>query len=92
MPTANQLTGPRQHGRQHRITAATERARLGTGLAPPDDLVCVECDPDGRHEREGDERRYATAIGHNNAQATAATSGRGRLRETRNRSATYENR
>jgi hypothetical protein len=35
-----------------------ERARTCAGLAPPDDLVRIECDPDGGHERERDERRH----------------------------------
>jgi CSLREA domain-containing protein len=35
-----------------------QRARACAGFAPPNDLVRVECDPDGGHERERDERRH----------------------------------
>jgi hypothetical protein len=34
-----------------------QRSRARAGLAPPDDLVRVECDPDDSDERERDECR-----------------------------------
>ncbi len=35
-----------------------ERARLGAGIAPPDQLVDVQCDPDGGDERKSEQRRH----------------------------------
>jgi hypothetical protein len=55
-----------------------ERARACAGLVPPDDLVRVECDPDGSDERERDEGgddngyRKQQRAGDRGDQATAA--------------------
>ena len=60
-----------------------QRPSLRAGFAPPDELVRVECDPDGGHERERAERtlreqveRGAAAEGERRDRVELVTDGR----------------
>ena len=56
-----------------RLDRQLERARCRAGLAPPDDLVRVESEPDDGDQGERDERRDHDGHRPQRAQATAAT-------------------